>query len=101
MGRDGRWHILTGWIRASSEGGSSNDLTPPFGSTAGVGGTFDLDLLQSFATRRFHLRTARTERNLTDLEGGLDGLRTEDTEMGFEYVRVLDEYGGSRLYQGV
>ena len=40
--------ILTGWIRASSEGRSPYDLTPPLRSAAGIGGTFDLDLLQSF-----------------------------------------------------
>ena len=43
--------MLTGGIRAGSEGSPPYDLTPPFRSAASIGRSFDLNLLQSLRSR--------------------------------------------------
>ena len=48
-------------------------------------------------------RTGGT-RNLTEFEGGFDGVRVELTKVGLEDVRILDEYrspGGDQRVQSV
>ena len=50
--------ILTGRIRARSEGGFPDDLTPPFGSTGGISRAFDLDLLQCLTRTVIRMRVS-------------------------------------------
>jgi hypothetical protein len=54
----GRRCILTGRIRARSEGGFPDDLTPPFGSTGGISRAFDLDLLQCLTRTVIRMRVS-------------------------------------------
>jgi hypothetical protein len=55
---EGVYSILTGRIRARSEGGFPDDLTPPFGSTGGISRAFDLDLLQGLTRTVIRMRVS-------------------------------------------
>lgn len=99
--------VLTGWIRARSESSSLYDLTPPLRGATSIGGTLDLDLLQSFTRTNTHKRPETRKRqrmrmfarvsfegetvDLTGLEGGLDGVGVEDAEVRLKDAGILDE----------
>jgi len=48
-----------------------------------------------------HDQPQKKNLNLTDFEGGFDGVRVELTKVGLEHVGILEKYRGPWLYQGV